>query len=239
MTKKTRTQNTDFVEFVELQLDKMIEESYPKTSINIPTACDSFRPDKDTMQFIGDRYTALYEEVSSTESDYVEAYGHLSRPQRNNLLSFIGEVLVVKDYVPKEDEKVNRFRKPRRTREKTPAQLASKMLFAEKDEELSLSSLSPSKIVNSNGCILYNTKTTKMMLFIARRGLKLSVKGSKIMNFDVELSAIKNLRKPKEMLAGFETITIAKAKKLFTDIKAKPVAMNGSINKNCLIFRVF
>lgn len=237
--KRNQPQNTDFIEFVEGRLDTLIEGDYPQTNIDIASACDSFRPDKDTMKYVNLMYANLYEEVSSTQKDFAEAWEHLSKRQRNNLLNFVGQVMTINAYVPKETEKVTRFHKPRRKKEKTPAQLTAKMVCVDKDHDLELTAAPTRKIINSNGCVFYNIKTRKIMLFVARKGLKLSVKGSKILNFDVEISGIKNLRKPGPMLKPYLTLTIAKAKKAFNAIVAKSGKMTGSINKQCLLFRVF
>lgn len=239
MSKKNMVQNTDFVEFVEGSLDGMIESGFPPTSINMESACDSFRPDRDTMNYVVSTFNKLYEEVSSSDDDLVEAYGHIGKRQNSNLLKFIGEVVSIQDYVPKEKVKVSRFRKPRKRKEKTPTQLVAKLPHCTEDKDLNLTSVPVEKIVNSKGVIFYNTKNRKLMLFVARKGLFLSVKGAKILNYDVDISGMKTLRSPAESLEQFQKLTLAKSKKEFKAIKAKHTDLTGSINKNCLLLKVF
>jgi hypothetical protein len=66
----------------------------------------------------------------------------------------------------------------------------------------------------------------------------LSIKGTTILNYDVATSGAKTIRKP-ELVTGYATMTKRTLAGEFKALKTKEAAVNGRINEECIILKVF
>jgi hypothetical protein len=127
-------------------------------------------------------------------------------------------------------------RKPRARKEKPPAVLAAKMKYMKEFPELKLKSELPSKIVGASEVWIYNTKYKKVQVYRSLGAL--SIKGTTILNYDVATSGAKTMRKP-ELVTGFMGMTKRTLAGEFKALKTKESAVNGRVNEDCIILRVF
>ena len=102
--------------------------------------------------------------------------------------------------------------------------------------ELKLTSEKPEKIIGSSEVWIYNTKYKKIQAY---RSLgTLGIKGTSILNYDVATSGAKTIRKP-ELVTGYAGMTKRNIALEFKNLKTKESAVNGRINQDCIILKVF
>jgi hypothetical protein len=116
---------------------------------------------------------------------------------------------------------------------------AAKISFKEEDDKLGIRSIDPTNIVGADTAVIYNTKNKHCEIYRAKEGLKLSVQGARITNFDNNTSVGKTLRKPERDLPHWTRATsIRRIEILMQDINGKAWAPTGKMNKHCIIIKV-
>lgn len=121
------------------------------------------------------------------------------------------------------------------------AKAASRAESKAVDKDTNLTGLIPALLIGNSAALLYNAKNRKAMVYVAKEGETLGVKGTYITGYDEELSFGKTLRKPKETFD--KILHNANAKRirhvLDTYIKGKHHDVNGKLNKDTMIIKVF
>lgn len=108
------------------------------------------------------------------------------------------------------------------------------------DSDTNMASINPAQLPGANLAVIYNSKDRKAMVYYAAKDETLSIKGTKIVNFDESRSFAKTLRKPKDILPGLrDAATTRRVDVIFEDINGKTHAVNGRIGKEMLIVKVF
>ena len=108
------------------------------------------------------------------------------------------------------------------------------------DSDTNMASINPAQLPGANLAVIYNSKDRKAMVYYAAKDETLSIKGTKIINFDESRSFAKTLRKPKDILPGVrDAVTTRRIDVIFEDIKGKTHTVNGRIGKEMLIVKVF
>jgi len=105
-------------------------------------------------------------------------------------------------------------------------------------DKLSVHSIDPEKIVGSTVLWVYNTKTRKLGKYEATEGLPLMVKGSTILNYDGS-SSQKTLRKPEEIIPKLMSAGKVEQRKIMDGIRAVASQLNGRVNKDCILVKVY
>jgi len=168
------------------------------------------------------------------DKDMKEAYSWLSKPSLRKYADFYTEIITL----AKEQVSVAKTnRKPRKKKQKTPEQLVSKMVYMKEFAELSIKSINPAEIIGTNRLVVYNTKTQVVAVYNSSElSNGLSVKGNKILNYDIKTSTMKKVRDPKKsvskFLGGIRAINNA-----FSEIKTKEKPVNGKVNEQCIILQ--
>lgn len=109
------------------------------------------------------------------------------------------------------------------------------------DQETNIVSLSPAMLVDNSHALLYNAKNRKVILYTAKTGEKLGIKGTYITGYDESQSFGKTLRKPKETFSKIlYNTSFVRIQQILTDyVKGKTHAVNGKLNKETLLIKVF
>lgn len=124
----------------------------------------------------------------------------------------------------------------------------SKLKYLANDTTNNLTSISPQSIVGAEVLWIYNTKTRKLGRYVAQKidpngmrrpGSGLSVKGSTIVDFDPEKSVQKTVRKPAETLREFSAANKVKLRTFLDNLSTVESRMNGRINGDIILLRVF
>lgn len=175
----------------------------------------------------------LREAVAGADAQLVEGYSNFKKTELKKLLAayetLTERLTQIKKVV---------VRKTRTPKAKPVGVIVSKMKFAATNDELGLKSVSPTSIVGADELYCFNTKTRKIQVYKALDGMTLTVKGTTIMNYDMEKSAQKTVRKPETLSTISE-----KGKRVYANfmkaLTAKPVVPNGRVNADTVLLATF
>lgn len=176
----------------------------------------------------------LNEFVTDPDDDLKEGYKDLGKAGANKLIKLYQAITDAAGMIIKKS-KANK--KPRAKKAVPADKLIAKLRFKKDDLTLKLASINPVEILGAKELWVYNIKYRKMGVYYAFDSTGLYVKGASISNFS-ETSVQKTLRKPAEMVREFKG-TQAKFKKAFKSINSIETKMNGRLNDNHILIRVF
>ena len=192
----------------------------PQVSKLIPNAFDKFIQE-------------LTEYIEGKDKQLLEGYGYLGKTKAKKLLKSLEAISTA---CQQQVVTAKAVRKPRARKEKPASVLAAKVKFMKEFTELKLKSELPVKIVGASEVWVYNTKYKKIQVY---RSLgTLSLKGTTILNYDVATSGAKTMRKP-ELVTGYVGMTKRTLGAEFKNMKTKESAVNGRINTDCVILKIF
>lgn len=172
----------------------------------------------------------------NAEEQLREAYKHVSRKNVKKLIEFYASIMAACDQIAAEAKVL---KKPRAKKVKPAEELVSKLKFKTIDDKLGAVSVPAAGIIGAQAAVVYNSKNRKLGIYIAKSSAGLNVKGTSIIDF-TEKSFQKTLRKPAEQLKEFkEQNTQKRAIEWFTKIKSTDTILNGRINAEVMILKVF
>ena len=165
-----------------------------------------------------------------------EAYKHNSRKTVKKLIEFYQSIMTACDQIAAEAKVM---KKPRATKVKPAEELVKNIKFKKVDDKLGIASVPSAGIIGAQAVVVYNTKYRKIGYYIAKTSAGLNVKGASIINF-TDKSLQKTLRKPAEQLKEFkEQNTQKRVETWFSKIKSMDTVLNGRINEEIMILKVY
>jgi hypothetical protein len=175
-------------------------------------------------------------QVKGCEEQLAEAYEHISKKNIKKLNDFLVGIMTACDQIIGE-AKLN---KAPRAKKIVPAEkLVAKLKFKASDDKLGVTSVPPAQLVGAQGAVVYNTKTRKIGVYTSLNSSGLAVKGTTITNF-TDKSTQKTLRKPEIQLREFkDQNTNKRIETWFKNIKATEIQLNGRLNAETMILKVF
>jgi hypothetical protein len=182
---------------------------------------------------------AEYERVQKgNDEELNEGYSNLGKIQLRNMIKFCEQVIQdCHSYVAmKKATRTVRKRKPQ-----TPEKQVSKLKYMKEGtfHKVKLESVKPTKLVECKEVFAFNTKTRKLMYFVAdEMAGPIMVKNNSLVGIDTIKSVSKILRKPEEQLKEILKASKPNSRKYFADIKALETPLNGRFNENIIILRV-
>jgi hypothetical protein len=178
-------------------------------------------------------------ELSSGNADEQlrEAYRHLPRKNVRKLIDFYQYIIDACDQIAAE-AKVNK--KPRAKKVKPAEDLVKKLKFRTSDDKLGIVSVPPAQLVKAQSALIYNTKTRKIGLYVAKNSEGFGIKGTTLLNF-TDMSTQKTLRKPVEQLKELKDQNTQKRVETWFNksIKTTETKLNGRFNEDTVILRVY
>jgi hypothetical protein len=175
-------------------------------------------------------------QVKGCEEQLAEAYEHVSKKNIKKLNDFLISIMTACDQIIGE-AKLNK--KPRAKKVKPAEELVKKIKFKASDDKLGVTSVPPAQLVGAQGAVVYNTKTRKIGIYTSLNSSGLTVKGTSIGNF-TDKSTQKTLRKPELQLRDFkDQNTNRRVEAWFKNIKATEINLNGRLNAETMILKVF
>ena len=172
-----------------------------------------------------------------TDSEFDEYFEHRSSSEKKNLSKLLTVVLEGIDKLYTTKQKTRKPSKPRKKKKIDPSKMVAKLKYLDKDNDFDLKSIHPEKIVGAKILWLYNVKTKELSRYVSDKGF--TVKGSKLCDYDEKESKSKRLRKPKVVLKELEKAGKVIEKKLLAKLTTKENTVNGRINNNMIILKVF
>ena len=179
----------------------------------------------------------LEEVLEGKDKQLVEGYSNIKKTKLKKLIT---QLKGIETACAQQVVSAKAARKPtvRKVKIKAPSVIAKNVKFLREFPELKLQSVLPEQIVESKEVWLYNTKYKKLQVYRAIGDGVLTVKGSAIIGYEVATSGAKSMRKP-ELVTGFASMTKRTLAGEFKALKTKESAVNGRINKDTIILRVF
>jgi hypothetical protein len=124
-------------------------------------------------------------------------------------------------------------------RDRKGEKAAAKVTYKDEDIDLGINSVDPTNLVGATAAVIYNTKNRHCEVYFAEDGKKLSVNGSKIINFDEKKSVGRTLRNPEADLPHWNRApTVRRLEVLLGQIKGKNWNLTGKFNRNTMILKV-
>lgn len=183
-------------------------------------------------------YDELMELASGQADEQVrEAYKHNSRRNVKKLIEFYEMIMAACEQIAAEAKVM---KKPRAKKIKPAEDLVKKLKFCIKDDKLGIVSVPPAGIIGAQGLVVVNVKSRKIGYYISKSSAGLAVKGASIIDFS-EKSVQKTMRKPAEQIKEFkEQNTQKRFETWFSKgVKTTETALNGRINQDVVILKVF
>ena len=182
-------------------------------------------------------FTKTIEELNKVlegnDKQLVEGYSNIKKTKIKKLIKSLESI---SDACAQQAVAAKAARKPRAKKEKPASIVAKNVKYMKEHSELSIKSVAPEKIIGSSEVWIYNTKYKKLQVY--RSTATLGIKGTTILNYDVATSGSKTLRKP-ELVKGYAEMTKRSLGMEFKNLKTKEAAVNGRINEDCVILKVF
>jgi hypothetical protein len=166
----------------------------------------------------------------------IEGYSCYTKEQLKLKLAALDEIIAATD-MSVQQAKVNR--KPRVKQSLSKEKLVSKIKYKATDDKLKLVSIKPDECLQKIELWVYNTKTRKLGVYVAKDTASLSIKGSSIINFNETKSVSKTVRKPEEFFKGFTSLPKTKMKKTYEEIKGVETKLNGRVNSEVIFLKAF
>lgn len=228
---------SDLIGEIEGAVDEFIRDGKSSFSIS------NFLRDKEVKPQIASRiadfykplYAELYDALEGNIADLKEGYSHLRKPRLRAYMEFIRDIVAGCET---RSEVAKATRKPRKKKQKSPAQLISKLKFKEKDDTLNVSSVNPTSIIGANQLWVYNTKNRLLSVYNAMGPSGLNIKGTTITGYDEKTSVSKMLRKPENHVPNVVTAGKVAIRKIMDNLKTKPKPANGRINAESVLLRI-
>mgnify|MGYP003658370393 CR=1 FL=1 len=179
----------------------------------------------------------LIELASGKADDQLkEGHKHLSRKNVKKLIEFYQSIVSACEQIAAEAKVL---KKPRAKKIKPAEQIVAKLKFKTIDDNLGIVSVPAAGLIGAQAAVVFNTKTRKIGIYISKSSVGLSVKGTSIIDFSNK-SFQKTVRKPADALKEFkDQNTQKRLETWFSKIKSTETVMNGRINADIVILKVF
>jgi len=176
----------------------------------------------------------IKEAINGKDAQLIEAYSFLTKRKLIKYYEYIQSLSTACDVAT---AIVKASKKPKTTKIKPPGELVKKAKWLISDATSKLKSEHPSKIVNSTEVWLYNAKNRRLFKYVSLNGMKLTVKGTTILNVNTEKSGGKIIRKPEVTLNGIQSLSSRPLNKLYNDIRGTESKAVGRLNEDTIIVK--
>ena len=144
----------------------------------------------------------------------------------------------MKDFVSSCTQQVVTAKSAKPTKPKAPSVIVKSLKFLPKFDDLGLTSENPIKIVGSSSLVLYDTVKRRLSYYEAAKDSTLSVRGTTVIGYDVELSGIKTLR-ANDSVVDLKSMNKKQLVAKFTSLRTKRGIPNGRTNVNEILLKIF
>ena len=166
-----------------------------------------------------------------------EGYSHLTKKDAATYLEALETLHGACDLVI---DAAKATRKPRKKAPPSKEKLIAKLKYLERDDKLQIASVNPLELLDASEVWVYNVKTRKLGKYVADEYAKiLGVKGTTLVGYDESKSIQKTLRKPADTLKEFKKASKVKLRKFLDEIKTTDIKLNGRLNADTIILKVY
>jgi hypothetical protein len=180
------------------------------------------------------RLAELLDALTGKDEQLVEGYSNFDKRKLKAYAKLVGSFI-------EDCDKYSQFkkanRKPRVRKPKAPGLQVKNLKYKAKDDELGLSSVSPTEIVGALQVWVFNTKTRKLAVYRTESTSGMEVKGTSIQNYEPAISEQKTLRKPDEQLKALMSAGKVQLRKFMETVKSKKADVNGRLSVDTIILK--
>jgi hypothetical protein len=230
---KVKTIAINFANEIDGEIDDFIKLGYPKSYVfKNSVKSISGQAAKLIPEMYKDQIAELEEVLLGKCEQLIDSYSHIKTVQIKNFLKLLKELVISCT------QQVVSSKKVRVVKPKAPSVVVSKLKYLPTFPELELKSVPPVKLIDSQEIWLYDTVKRKLSYYKAVTGDSMTVKGTTIMGYDVNLSKIKTIRKP-ELIKEWSLLNKKQILEQFNKNTSKSYVPNGRTNENTIILRIF
>lgn len=177
------------------------------------------------------------EEVVEWKDEQIkEGYAYMTAKMRKDYLAFFEKIMTACDTYINTGKATRKTRKPKPVNKEKKI---SKIKYQVSEPKLGIASINPMQILDATTLWVYNTKTRKLGMYVAEDHHNLSAKGTTLIGFNESKSVCKTVRKPEVLLKGIDKLPRTKIQKLFDEINATETKLNGRLNEQTILLKVF
>ena len=165
-----------------------------------------------------------------------EGYSHLTKKDAKTYLEALETLHGACDLVI---DAAKATRKPRKKAPPSKEKMIAKLKYLERDDKLQIVSVNPLELIDSKEVWVYNVKTRKLGKYVADEHATIRVKGTTLLHYNEKSSIQKTLRKPDETLKEFKKASKVKLRKFLDEIKTTDIKLNGRLNADTVILKVY
>lgn len=230
---------TDINMFMDLASSLILSKK--KKEINVTKFCDQMNISAplipEIIEYLNQSTVELILAKDKKDEQLVEGYAFFTPSQLQSYIDVHNEVA---QFYSSKIDSIKNNRKPRKKKQKTPEQIATKVQFQEFDAISGIKSIHPSLVVGCNSVYVFNTKTKAIIWYKSKNGDGFSFKGSNILNIDSEVSYGKKIRGYDKYLQNktFQFPTHKHAQQIFSSLNTKRFIPNVRFNKNTVILSI-
>ena len=186
------------------------------------------------VSYYSGEYEELLESKRGKSEDLKEAWGYLGRAGLVKRIAFFERMVSELKKHINNKKIIQRTRKPK---VKSASQLIKGVKFLKESNELKIVSIDPTLLLDAKQLWVYNVKNRMLTRYDALEdGLK--IKGTTLLNFNIESSLSKKLRNPTEQLSDFIGMGKVKVRTFMENIKTKAsVVPTGRLNVQTLLIK--
>lgn len=174
------------------------------------------------------------EVLEGKDKDLIEGYSNF---KKKDLIAFAKRLASFLEEAEKYSAFKKANRKPRAKKVKSPTLQVKDLKYKSQDDQLKITSVSPTEIVGAMQVWVFNTKTRKLAVYRTESSSGIQVKGTTLQNYEPEQSVQKTVRKPEIVLQDLLKAGKVQLRKFMDGIKAVDSQPNGRLNADTLIVR--
>ena len=223
----------NFANEIDGEIDDFISLGYPKNYVfKNSVKSISGQAAKLIPEMYKDQIAELEEVLLGECEQLTDSYSHVKTVQIKTFLKLL------KDLITSCSQQVVSSKKVKVLKPKAPGVVVSKLKYLVSFPELSIKSVSPVKLVDSQEIWLYDTAKRRLTYYKATVGDSMTVNGTTVTGYDVNLSKVKTIRKP-ELIKEWSLLNKKQILEQFNTISSKGNLPNGRTNEFTVILRVF
>ena len=165
-----------------------------------------------------------------------EGYSHLTKKDAKAYLEALELLHGACDLVI---DAAKATRKPRKKAPPSKEKMVAKLKYLERDDKLQIVSVNPLELIDAKEVWVYNVKTRKLGKYVADDHATIRVKGTTLLHYNEKASVQKTLRKPADTLKEFKKASKVKLRKFLDEIKTIDIKLNGRLNADTVILKVY
>ena len=223
----------DYVSEIDGEIDTYIKGGYPKGFVfrNSPKVLAG-QAARQIPEIYKGLISELEEAVAGTCEQLTESYSNVKTVQLKRYLQ------LMKDFVSSCIQQVVTAKSVKPAKPKAPSVIVKSLKFLPKFEDLGLTSENPIKILGSSSLVLYDTVKRRLSYYEAAKDSTLSVRGTTVTGYDVELSGVKTLR-ANDSVIDFKSMNKKQLVAKFGSLRTKRGIPNGRTNINEILLKIF